>query len=360
MTEVTNAKVCSEAPLISVLIPVLNEDRHLERLLEVLTCQTYPEDLLEILVIDGGSTDATVEIAETWAASSKMITVLENPGRWSSRGRNVGVRASKGRYVVVIDGHCELRDSEYVAKVADLFETSGADSLGRPQPLAAESASAIQQAIAIARASPLGHHADSWIYSRGERFVPAISVAAAFKRSVFSTVGLFDESFEACEDVEFNYRLDQAGLSCYFSDRLSLAYVPRRSLLELSKQMIRYGRGRIRLLRKYPATFSIKSLAPGLFIASAIVGVALSTISDLVSAIVIGVVGLYVMLILLAAAWVAPKAKRWLVLPLVPFQASCVWRTVVQSEQSGSSVSIPECAIWEPGHLDVEWDRQWW
>jgi succinoglycan biosynthesis protein ExoA len=127
-------------------------------------------------------------------------------------------------------------------------------------------ASTLQWAIAAARRSPLGHHPDSFIYSDKAQFSPASSVAVAYRKSVFEKVGNFDESFDAAEDVEFNTRIDAAGLKCFFEPSIAVHYVPRKTLNGLFVQMERYGRGRVRLWRKYRHTFSWKSFAPGMFV----------------------------------------------------------------------------------------------
>src|SRR5207302_8409198 len=134
--------------------------------------------------------------------------------------------------------------------------------VGRPQPLDVSRATPLQRAVATARASRLGHHPDSHIYSDREGFVPPQSVAVAYRREVFERVGLFDEAFDACEDVELNHRVARAGLRCFFTPRIQVRYQPRGTLAGLFRQMVRYGRGRVRLLRKHPDTFSLKSLAP--------------------------------------------------------------------------------------------------
>src|SRR5437763_1581398 len=83
--------------------------------------------------------------------------------------------------------------------------------------------------------------------SSAERFVRPQSVAVAYRREVFDTVGFFDEQFDACEDVEFNERVARAGLSCFFSPHVQVQYHPRDTLGGLFRQMARYGRGRMRL-----------------------------------------------------------------------------------------------------------------
>src|SRR5262245_55988865 len=180
-------------------------------------------------------------------AGHPNLRVLDNPGRLSSSGRNAGIRAARGDILVIVDGHCELENKTYLRELANAFEQSGAECVGRPQPLDVSAATPLQQAIAAARSSRLGHHPASHIYSNAPGFVRPQSVAVAYRRSVFGTIGMFDESFDACEDVEFNHRLDRAGLRCFFTPKVAVHYFPRSSLRGLVRQMIRYGRGRVRL-----------------------------------------------------------------------------------------------------------------
>src|SRR5436305_564656 len=80
------------------------------------------------------------------------------------------------------------------------------------------------------------------------------------------------ETFDACEDVEFNHRLAAAGLRCFFTPRARVRYFPRATLKALFLQMARYGRGRVRLLRKHPDTFSLTGFLPALFVAGVFLG----------------------------------------------------------------------------------------
>src|SRR5262249_37322445 len=151
-------------------------------------------------------------------------------------------------------------------EVADAFRRSGADCIGRPQPLDVREATTFQRAVAAARSSWLGHHPDSYIYASAEGFVPPPSVALAYRREVFERVGLFGGRFDACEDVEFNHRVARAGLRCFFTPRVAARYVPRGSVRGLFRQMVRYGRGRVRLARKHSDTVSPRGFMPALFV----------------------------------------------------------------------------------------------
>ena len=82
--------------LISVVIPVYNAEEFVSRCLESICCQTYKK--LEILVIDGGSTDSTKEIARKYDAC-----IIENPHKLPEPAKVIGFKRAKGRYVCIMD-----------------------------------------------------------------------------------------------------------------------------------------------------------------------------------------------------------------------------------------------------------------
>jgi succinoglycan biosynthesis protein ExoA len=255
-------------PFLTIVMPVRNEERHIGDVLSQLESQTYPHDRFEILVADGNSTDATAKIVGEFARKTSIsVRLLENPDQLSSAGRNVGARNSRGEFVIYLDGHCHIPNASMLQDTVDLFEKTGADCLCRPQPLTMPGNTSFQKIVANTRATALGHGLDSTIYS-GDRDGPAnpSSSGASYRRSVFERIGYYDEHFDACEDVEFNFRVFRAGLPSYLSSRLEILYQPRPTLRSLWQQMIRYGRGRYRLIRKHPPAFSAGQVVPPLFV----------------------------------------------------------------------------------------------
>jgi succinoglycan biosynthesis protein ExoA len=289
-------------PFITVIVPVRNEGKFIRGTLEQLLAQAYDPERFEVLVADGRSTDATPSIVQEVALRHPQVRLLDNPKGWSSAGRNAAIRAGRGEVFVIIDGHCDLRNPRYLANLADAFARSEADCVGRPQPLDVSDATPLQRAVAAARSSRLGHQPDSHIYSAAEGFVPPQSVAVAYRRSIFETVGLFDETFDACEDVELNHRVAQAGLRCFFTPHVAVHYYPRASLTGLFRQMMRYGAGRVRLLRKHPQTFTLPIFVPAAFLLGLIAGPVLSWFSTWLGAVYAGTLGLYALLVGLACA----------------------------------------------------------
>jgi succinoglycan biosynthesis protein ExoA len=305
-------------PFLSVIVPVRNEAAFIGHTLEQLLRQDYPTDRFEILVADGSSTDATRAVVAEFAAVHANVRLIDNPRRWSSAGRNAAFRASRGDVLVVIDGHCELDNRRYLADLADAFATSGADCVGRPQPLEVAGASLLQQAVAVARASRLGHHPDSHVWSDRAGFVPPESVAVAYRREVFEMVGLFDERFDACEDVEFNRRVARAGLRCWFTPRVRVRYYPRASLAGLFRQMVRYGRGRVRLLRKHPETFTAAGLLPAVLLAGVTSGPLCWWWGGSLAAAWLGGAAPYALAVLLFSLALAVRRREAGLLPLLP------------------------------------------
>lgn len=265
---------------VSVVIPVLNEAASLESVVRELLDQEYPADMFEVLVVDGGSTDDTVSIASDLSRSHSNLRVLPNPGRLSSAGRNVGAREARGDVVMFVDGHCEIPDRLLLKSLSELVRRTGADVFCRPQPLETAGLSSTQRAIALARTSRLGHNPGSHIFAENEEgYVDPESSGAAYTRRVFDTIGFFDETFDACEDVDFNLRAREAGLKAFTSPRLTVRYRPRESIGGLYRQMLRYGSGRARLFAKHPRRGLVGALllgAPPLVVAALAVGSAFS------------------------------------------------------------------------------------
>jgi cellulose synthase/poly-beta-1,6-N-acetylglucosamine synthase-like glycosyltransferase len=247
-------------------MPVRNESRFIGDTLSQLINQDYPTDAYEIIVTDGMSDDGTRNIVLDLALKHQQVRLLDNHKRLSSAGRNAGFKTGHGDYFLVVDGHCYIPDNQLFKNVVDCFEKSGADCLGRPQPLDPPGLTDFQKSVALARASKLGHGGDSLIFGEYEGFASPVSNGAAYARHVFEKVGYVDENFDAAEDVEFNCRVEQAGLKCYTSPKLTIRYYPRENLQGLFRQMQRYGKGRRKFTRKHPQALTINQLIPAGFV----------------------------------------------------------------------------------------------
>jgi GT2 family glycosyltransferase len=302
---------------ITVIVPVRNEALAIEGTLRAILTQDYPRDAFEVIVADGASTDETVAIVRRLQGEFENLKLLFNPGRLASAARNLGVRHMTGDVAIIIDGHCHIPDRNYLRNVAQAFAESGAESLGRPQPLDLHDATPFQTAVAIARASRLGHNPSSDIYSSEPKFVEPQSTAVAYRRDVFHTIGLFDERFDACEDVEFNTRVHQAGFQCYFAPALKVVYHPRKSLRALAVQLGRYGSGRARLARKHPVSLTLPALVPPVWVVGLVVGLFITVLFPSLAPLYLGSIALYAVVILAASCWLG-RGHPWPVAVRIP------------------------------------------
>lgn len=257
-----------DRPRVTVMVPVRNEARFIEGTLEQLYRQDYPAQALEVIVADGCSDDGTPQKVRAFAERHPdfNLKVLDNPKRLSSAARNLAVRQGSGDYFLLIDGHVHIPSRTLVSDAVALAEANGARVLGRPQPLTPPNTTPFQQAVAVARQSVLAHSGESFIYSGYEGWCSPLSIGTMYHRSVFAEVGLFDEEFDAAEDVELNYRLERHGLRCFTSPKLAVNYYPRSDLPGLFRQLKRYGYGRARFIGKHPQRLTLETLVPPGFV----------------------------------------------------------------------------------------------
>jgi succinoglycan biosynthesis protein ExoA len=231
-------------PFVSVVLPVYNEERHIEACLASVLGQDYPADRYEVLVADGGSSDHTRDIVERVGAG-RDVRIIDNPGRLQAAGLNLAIRASRGSVIARQDGHAEWQPSHLRAAV-ELIRSSGADNVGGLQDAHGESP--MGRAIACAMHSPFGVGGARFRYSsRPESARTAF--LGVFRRAAFERVGLFNEAFPPHEDYELNQRIRDSGGVILFSPDIRTRYHARESLRALARQYFLYGRAKVRVAR---------------------------------------------------------------------------------------------------------------
>ena len=263
--------------LASICLPVRNEGRYLRECLESLVGQDYLPGGYEIVVADGGSADATREIVEEYARRGPVrVRLVENPDGGVAAGRNAALRAAEGEVIVFVEGHAWV-GRDFLRTAVRLLEETGALCLGRRVEQEIPGDTPFQRATGRVRAGWLGRNPHSLRFGeRQEGWVDPTTVATVYRREVFERFGLFDEAFATNEDVEFNWRLAEAGVKAYQSPALTYHLHPRDTWLGLAKQMYRYGRGKAQFVRKCPEAMRVGYALPSLALA---LGVGLATAS---------------------------------------------------------------------------------
>jgi len=245
-------------PRVTIAMPAFNEATFIEACITSVQRQDYPAELVEILVADGRSTDATRDILARLAAADPRIKVIDNPARIQAAGLGQIVKEAHGDVIVRMDVHCEYAP-DYIRKCVETLERTGADNVGGAQR--AKAITAFQRALCAALASPLGVGGAKYRKDDAEGFVDTVFLGA-FRRKVFETVGLWDPGAITNEDSELNQRILDSGGQIYLSRDIVVHYFPRDSFASLAKQYFRYGRGRARTLLKHGSFPTLRPLIP--------------------------------------------------------------------------------------------------
>ena len=260
----------SASPGISVILPVLNEQAHLEESIRAILSQKYL-GTIEVILALGPSRDLTNEIAARLASEDSRITLVENPSGKTAAGLNRALNESTQEIVVRVDAHAEIPDN-YLEIVVETLRESGAVNVGGV--MGAEGITFFETAVAAAMCSPFGVGGSRFHIGGKAGYVDTVYLGAFIRQAVVDAGG-FDERFIRAQDWELNYRLRQNGGKIYFDPRLHVTYRPRPNLRRLAKQYFEYGRWRRVIARKYPETINYRYLAPPL----ALIGTVLSLIA---------------------------------------------------------------------------------
>ena len=299
----------SPLPAISVILPVLNEESHLEGAVLSVLSQDY-RGPFEIILALGPSRDRTNEIAAKLASQDNRVKLIDSPTGKTAAGLNLALAASKSPVVVRVDGHAQI-PKNYISLIVEILNKTGAVNVGGV--MAAVGTTAFERAVAGAMRSPLGVGA-SRFHTGGEAGEVDTVYLGAFRREALVAIGGFDERFTRAQDWELNFRLRENGGVIYFDPRLHVTYRPRSSIGALAKQYFEYGRWRRVVSRRHSGTINYRYLAPPFaligFSASLILGIALSSIFFIPALV-------YLLFVVLASLKISTSMSEYFLLLLV-------------------------------------------
>jgi len=242
---------------VSVILPILNEERDLNQCITAILQQDYPADI-EIILALGPSTDKTTLIAEKLSAADKRIKLVNNPSGQTATGLNLAIKESSYEILCRIDGHSEI-SSTYIKTAVEIMNNQGAVNVGGM--MFADSEKGLQRTIAQAMRSKLGV-GSSKFHTGGSAGESETVYLGTFKKSAVLAVGGFDERYIRAQDWELNYRLRKNGGLIWFDPRLVVTYRPRNTFRKLAKQYFQYGRWRRVITRQHQNTTNFRYLAP--------------------------------------------------------------------------------------------------
>ncbi len=216
---------------ISLILTVKNEADALPRLLDTLAAQTRPPD--EIIVVDGGSTDATLAVLRA-RADRLPLRILVVPGANISQGRNLAIRAATGDIICATDAGVRLEPT-WVAELIAPFAAAAAPVAIVSGFFVPDPQGVFETALAATTLPVLADIVPA-------KFLPS-SRSVAFRKTAWEQVRGYPEWLDFCEDLIFDLALRRAGLRFAFAPRAVAHFRPRSSLCAFFKQYYLYARG---------------------------------------------------------------------------------------------------------------------
>jgi glycosyltransferase involved in cell wall biosynthesis len=247
----------SASPAVSVILPVLNEEAHLEDSILAILSQDY-QGTFEVILALGPSSDRTNEIADALAKKDARVKLVSNPTGKTAAGLNLAVAASQNPVIIRVDGHAEI-PRNYITLAVQILRETGAVNVGGI--MAAEGITKFEKSVARAMRSPLGVGA-SRFHTGGNAGEADTVYLGSFRREAINQAGGFDERYTRAQDWELNHRLRKNGGLIYFDPRLQVTYRPRPTLRKLAKQYFQYGTWRRVVSRSHSGTINLRYLAP--------------------------------------------------------------------------------------------------
>ncbi len=259
-------------------MPVRNEIGYISKAITSVLNQSTPKNSIEIIVADGNSTDGTFEFLTKISVKHSNIKVIQNESKIVSSGFNLALNQAKGKYILRVDGHCELPANYIENCYRLLIEENASICGGRIETI---SDGMIGNAIAAAQSSLFGIGGVSFRTIQNGTPIKVDTLAFGLhRRDIFPSVGGYDEEMICNQDDEFNFRIIQSNGTILLNPALSVKYYSRSNYVHLFKQYFNYGLYKVRGIQKRNSVYSIRHIIPSVFVFVIFMGIISGIVSS--------------------------------------------------------------------------------
>lgn len=311
--------VKNNLPWVSIIIPCWNEEKYIASSLDSILANEYPQEKLEVLVVDGMSQDKTREIVAGYSQKYKFIKLVDNPKHLKPYAFNIGVRKATGQIIIILGAHAFV-ERDYISQCLRYLNEYQADNVGGIMLTVPRTNSILAKGIALALSSPFGvGNARFRIGAKKPIWVDTV-FGGCYRKEVFEKIGMFNESLIHSQDLEFNLRLKKQGGKILLVPDIKSYYYALSDFKSFCRHNYRNG-----LWALYPLKFvqhlpiSARHLVPLAFVSS----LTLSGIFSFFSKIFLGsfllISGLYLAANLYFSGKIALAEKNGFYLIVMPF-----------------------------------------
>ena len=258
-------------PFISIICPVYNEKEYIEKCICSILQQDYPKENIEILFVDGMSTDETREIITKYSKEYSFLKLLDNPQKIVPCAMNIGIQSAVGEVVIRLDGHC-VYPPNYISSLVEYLYKLNADNVGGVWNILPANQTAEAQAVAIASSHSFG--VGNVAFRIGTTQIKEVDTVpfGCYKRKVFDKIGLFDEELIRNQDNEFNARLKNAGGKIYLIPDITIDYYARSNIKKICSMYYQYSLFTPLVQQKLGKCDTWRRMIPTLFLIGLLLG----------------------------------------------------------------------------------------
>lgn len=304
-------------PWVSIVCPTYNEEKYIEQCLDSILCQDYPQNLIEVFVVDGMSADNTRTIVTKYIQQYRNIKLLDNPDKIVPPALNIGIKKSKGDVIIRIDGHC-IYPTNYISRLVHELYRLDADNVGAVWNTLPARNTSVCRAIAIGASHKFGI-GNSLHKIGADHIIQTDTVPfGCFKRKVFERIGLFDLDLVRNQDDEFNARIIKSGGKIFLIPDLVINYYAREKISKMAKMFYQYGLFKPLVNKKLGSPATVRQFFPVLFLLGLIIGIPLSFINQYIAYLYVFVLLLYWILAFYFSLKETKKWKDWKIIHLLP------------------------------------------
>ncbi len=302
--------------LVSVIIPCRNEEKFISACLNSLLEQDFPKERLEILVVNGASSDKTSEIVEEYAKKYRFIKLLQNTKKFTPFGLNLGIGSAQGEVIVRLDAHASY-SKDYILKCVNHLLESGAQNVGGVVKTKPAQNTLSARAIAHSLSHFFGAASAFRLQVKKPQETDTV-FGGCYPKEIFSKIGYFNEKLIRSQDLEFNLRLKRAGGKIMIFPDIVSYYYPSATLDGFFRHNFQDGIWVILPLKFGLAAFSLRHLLPLFFVLSLALSFFLSPFVGFLSFIFLILFYPYLFLTLLFSLQIAWREKSLGLLAFMP------------------------------------------
>ncbi len=253
--------------IVSVVMPVYNEEKYVEKCIESLLAQTYPKENMEWIFVDGMSTDRTLEILRRYVERyPDLMRIIANPKRNVPCAMNLGIEGSRGKYLVRLDAHSSYAE-DYISKCVYYLENTDAENVGGVAETKA--VGTVGKAISKMLSSKFGVGNSQFRTNGKSGYVDTVPFGA-FRREIFRKYGGYDERLIRNQDNEMNFRIRKNGGKIYLSDEIKLSYYCRNDVKGIVSMAMTNGKWNVITMKMCPGSMGLRHFVPLVFVLSLI------------------------------------------------------------------------------------------